>query len=141
MSFSKIKQRARRWLRFLLGGGINTAFTYGIYFALNLTMNYQLAYLLAYALGVVFAYWFNAVLVFKVPLSWKGFFAYPLVYVLQYGSSALLLGVLVEFANMNEKFAPLLIAVCMLPFTYMLSRYVLSWSNKARFFSDRHVGS
>jgi putative flippase GtrA len=124
-----------------LGGGINTAFTYGIYFALNLTMNYQLAYLLAYALGVVFAYWFNAVLVFKVPLSWKGFFAYPLVYVLQYGSSALLLGVLVEFANMNEKFAPLLIAVCMLPFTYMLSRYVLSWSNKARFFSDRHVGS
>ena len=141
MSFSKIKQRARRWLRFLLGGGINTAFTYGIYFALNLTMNYQLAYLLAYALGVVFAYWFNAVFVFKVPLSWKGFFAYPLVYVLQYGSSALLLGVLVEFANMNEKFAPLLIAVCMLPFTYMLSRYVLSWSNKARFFSDRHVGS
>ena len=124
-----------------LGGGINTAFTYGIYFALNLTMNYQLAYLLAYALGVVFAYWFNAVFVFKVPLSWKGFFAYPLVYVLQYGSSALLLGVLVEFANMNEKFAPLLIAVCMLPFTYMLSRYVLSWSNKARFFSDRHVGS
>ena len=141
MSFSKIKQRVRRWLRFLLGGGINTAFTYGIYFALNLTMNYQLAYLLAYASGVVFAYWFNAVLVFKVALSWKGFFAYPLVYVTQYCLSAFLLEVLVKLAHIDERLAPLLIVICMLPFTYMLSRYVLSWSNKARFFSDRHVGS
>ncbi len=139
MNFSEIKSRVRRWLRFLLGGGINTAFTEGIYFVLNLTMNYQLAYLLAYALGVVFAYWFNAVLVFKVPLSWKGFFAYPLVYVLQYGSSALLLGVLVEFVNMNEKLAPLLIAVCMMPLTYTISRMVLNWSNKSNSVADGHL--
>jgi len=131
----------RRWLRFLFGGGINTAFTYCLYFALNLIMNYQLAYLLAYALGVVFAYWFNAVIVFKVTLSWKGFFAYPLVYVMQYCLSAFLLEVLVKVAHMDERLAPLLIVICMLPLTYMLSRYVLSWSNKASFFSDRHAGS
>ena len=140
MNISTIKPKMRRWLRFLFGGGINTVFTYCIYLTLNLIMNYQLAYLLAYALGVVFAYWFNAAIVFKVTLSWKGFCAYPLAYVIQYCSSAFLLEVLVKLAHMNEKLAPLLIVICMLPLTYVISRYVLIWSNKGQFFSDKHVG-
>ena len=125
MSYHDVKPRAQRWLRFLLGGGINTAFTYGVYLALNLVMGYQWAYLLAYALGVVFAYWFNAVLVFKVPLSWKSFFSYPLVYIIQYGVSALLLGALVEIGPVNETLAPLVVAVGMVPLTYVLSKLVL----------------
>lgn len=131
--------RAQRWLRFLLGGGVNTAFTYGIYLALNLVMNYQWAYLFAYIIGVVFAYCFNAVLVFRVPLSWKGFFSYPLVYVIQYGASALLLGALVEFANMSEKFVPLLVSVCMVPLTYTISKLILAWSNDSKMAGERRA--
>ena len=134
MNLAEKKTIARRWLRFLLGGGINTAFTYGIYLALNLTMSYQSAYLIAYSMGVVFAYWFNAVLVFRVPLSWKGCFSYPLVYVFQYGASALLLGALVAVGGVSETLAPLVVTVGMVPLTYILSKRVL----KASSCIDRH---
>lgn len=114
-----------------MGGGINTAFTFGAYLALITVMSYQWAYLLAYILGIAFSYWFNAILVFQVALSWKGFFAYPLVYLIQYVLSALLLGALVEIAGVNDTWAPLLVAACMVPLTYAISRSVLAWSNRS----------
>jgi len=116
----------QRWLRFIIGGGINTAFTYGFYLMLNTLLGYQMAYFLAYAMGVIFSYWFNAVVVFRVPLSWKGLFSYPIVYVIQYAASALLLGGLVEIAGVSMVLAPLAVTVVMVPLTYAMSRIVLS---------------
>ena len=118
-------QRAQRWLRFIVGGGINTGFTYLVYLGINAFLNYQVAYLIAYAAGVVFSYWFNARVVFRVPLSWKGLFSYPVVYVLQYFCSAFLLGGLVEFFRLSESVAPLVVAGMMVPLTYLMSKFVL----------------
>lgn len=118
-------QNARRWLYFIIGGGINTGFTYLIYLGLNAFLTYQLAYLIAYIVGVVFAYWFNASLVFHVPLSWKGLVSYPVVYVAQYLVSALFLGGLVEFFQINELISPLVVAGAMIPVSYALSKFVL----------------
>ena len=117
----KIKQ----WIRFLVGGGINTAFTYGIYLILMLFVHYQIAYLIAYIVGVVFAYWFNAVIVFKVSLSWKGLFSYPIIYIIQYTISAFLLNIFVETLQIDKIFAPLMIIIIMIPLTYVLNKYVL----------------
>lgn len=119
-----------RWLRFIFGGGVNTVFTYGVYLALNLIMTYRWAYLIAYVLGVVFAYYFNAVFVFDARLSWKGLFAYPVVYIVQYGVSALLLEGLVKALDMSPKLAPLVVIVVMIPITYFLNKYVLKASEK-----------
>ena len=124
--------RKKRWLRFLLGGGINTAFTYAVYLALNTVLVYQLAFFVAYALGVVFSYWFNAVFVFRVSLSWKGLFSYPVVYVVQYVASAFLLGGLVQFADMGESLAPLVVTLVMVPVTYVMSKLVLGWTNRPK---------
>lgn len=132
MTWDATNPRVQRWLRFLVGGGINTAFTYGVYLTLNLVMGYQSAYLMAYSMGVVFAYWFNAVLVFRVPLSWKGFFSYPLVYLIQYGVSALLLGVLVEFGSVSTTLAPLAITIGMVPLTYVMSKLMLAYIARDR---------
>lgn len=132
-------QRARRWLRFVVGGAVNTAFTYGVYLALSVILAYQLAYLFAYATGVVFAYWFNSVVVFRVPLSWRGLYSYPLVYAIQYIASALLLGVLVELAGLSEIIAPLVVTVCMVPVTYVMSKFVLGWVNHTAKIHDRGV--
>jgi putative flippase GtrA len=117
----KIKQ----WIRFLVGGGINTAFTYGIYLILMLFVHYQIAYLISYIVGVVFAYWFNAVIVFKVPLSRKGLFSYPIIYIIQYTISAFLLNIFVETLQIDKTFAPLMIIIIMIPLTYVLNKYVL----------------
>ncbi|MBT9173985.1 MAG: hypothetical protein DDT21_02396 [Syntrophomonadaceae bacterium] len=126
---SEAYARRKRWLRFLLGGGVNTAFTYALYLALNTILAYQLAYFIAYALGVVFAYWFNAAVVFRVPLSWKGLCSYPVVYLVHYLVSAFLLGGLVELAGIVESLAPLVVALVMVPVTYVMSKFVLEWTS------------
>lgn len=85
-----------------------------------------MSYLLAYTSGIVFSYWFNTVIVFHLPLSWKGLFSYPIVYVIQYAASALLLGGLVEIAGFSMALAPLVVTVVMVPLTYVMSQIVLS---------------
>ena len=60
-----------------------------------------------------------------MPLSSKGFAAYPVVYVVQYLVSALCLGGLVEFLQISELIAPLVVAVAMIPLTYLMSKLVL----------------
>lgn len=122
--------RLRQWLRFLIGGGINTAATYAVYLLLHAVLAYQVAYLLAYAAGIVFSYWFNARVVFRTALSWKGLAAYPLVYLVQYAASALLLGALVESADISKQFAPLIVTALMMPLTYLMSKIVLDITNQ-----------
>lgn len=117
--------KASRWLRFLMGGGINTAFTYVMYLLLIKVLSYQIAYFIAYAVGILFSYWFNAKFVFRVRLSWTGLAAYPVVYLVQYVASALLLVGFVRSAGVSEHFAPLIVTVVMVPLTYLISKLVL----------------
>lgn len=120
-----ISSKMQYWLRFLAGGLLNTGLTYSLYFLLQKLFFYQLAYAIAYATGIVFSYWFNARIVFRTPLSWKGLMTYPLVYVVQYGSSALLLGIFIERLGIPPALAPLLVLVLMIPLTFFLSRWIL----------------
>lgn len=120
-----VVSRTQKWFRFVMGGIVNTGFTYVIYLLMRGLMGYQCAYFLAYVIGVVFAYWFNATIVFKVPLQWKSFFSYPLIYIAQYAISALLLGMLVYRMGFNEMLAPLVVAVLMVPVAYLLNAKVL----------------
>lgn len=115
----------RRWVRFLVGGAVNTGVTYGLYFLLQKGLHYQLAYGIAYGFGVVFSYWFNAVVVFDAPLSWKGLFTYPVVYIVQYLVSALFLSLIVEVLAVPSQIGPLLVVILMIPLTYVMSRWVL----------------
>lgn len=117
--------KVQRWLRFIIGGGINTGFTYIVYLVLNKFLAYQVAYLIAYGLGIVFAYWFNSIVVFRVPLSWSKLLSYPMVYVIQYLVSAFLLGGIVEFFRVSEVIAPLVVVVAMIPVSYFMSKFVL----------------
>lgn len=122
------REGAGRGLRFLLWGVTNTAFTYAVYLLLKIIIPYQWAYFIAYALGVIFAYWFNARWVFRVPLSWQGLFSYPIVYILQYFLSALFLGTLVEKLGVGVNLAPIYVVVALLPITYLMNHFVLLFS-------------
>lgn len=123
--------RENRLLRFVIGGGLNTAVTYGIFLLGNLVMPYQTAYLIAYLIGIAFSYFFNSLVVFKAPLSIRKFLAFPLVYVVQYLVSALLLEVSVKVLGVPVAYAPLLIIVITIPLTFVLSRFILARERKA----------
>ena len=117
-------------IKFVIGGGINTAFTYCLYFGLQVILQYQVAYALAFATGIVFSYWFNAMIVFKTPISWKGFFSFPLVYLIQYLLSAGLLSVLVERLAIPQNIAPLFVIFLTIPITFVLTRWFLRRASK-----------
>ena len=125
MKILQAHQKLQHWFRFLAGGVINTGFTYGLYYLLQKLFFYQIAYAIAYASGIIFSYWFNAHIVFKTPLSWKGLFTYPLVYVVQYCLSALLLGFFIERLNITQQIGPLLVLVLTIPLTFFMSRWIL----------------
>lgn len=122
--------RVLRWMRFIVGGGINTGFTYLLYLLINRVANYHTAYLIAYVAGIIFSYWFNAQFVFKVALSLRGLFAYPLVYLIQYLLSAFFLGISIEKLGIKETFAPLIVTILMIPLTYLMSMAVLQWKSR-----------
>lgn len=114
-----------RFFRFALGGGLNTLITYGLYFLLSTFLNYQWAFFTAYFAGIMIAYWFNATVVFHVGLSWKRLFIYPTTYFIQYAASAFLLYILVETMHITSILAPLFITLLMLPFTFLINKWVL----------------
>jgi putative flippase GtrA len=112
-------------LKFVIGGGINTGFTYGLYLALHLFLAYQVAYGIAYVAGIIFSYWFNSIFVFKTSLSGKGMATYPIVYVVQYAVSALLLATFVEGLSIPAEIAPLAVSLITIPVTFFMSRWII----------------
>ncbi|MDP3228213.1 MAG: GtrA family protein, partial [Acidovorax sp.] len=85
----------------------------------------------AFIAGVVFSYFVNSLLVFRVPLSWRKFMSFPLVYVVQYVSGALLLRLMVEEIGISNNWAPLLVTAALLPITYLLSKLLLMRKTKS----------
>jgi putative flippase GtrA len=122
--------QVRRWIHFLIGGGLNTGLTYCLYLVLSYWIDYQVAYAIAYATGIVFAYFFNSKFVFKVQQSWIGMAVYPTIYVVQYLIGALLLNLLVEHLHLHKAFAPILVILLLLPCSYLLNKCVLKITHK-----------
>lgn len=111
--------------RFIFMGTISTAAMFGIYVVLNLILNYQVSYFISYVLTVVLSYILNTRFVFNIPMSWKTFFQFPIVYVVQYISSAIGLEILVRM-GFSVTIAPLITIVLLLPVTYFLSRLIMA---------------
>lgn len=98
--------RRHRWLRFLLVGGLNTAFGYAVYaLLLFLGLNYALANLLALSLGLVFSFRTHSGVVFgqhdrrrflRYLLSWGAIYLFNIgiiALLLQRGLSAYAAGI------------------------------------------------
>lgn len=112
-------------LRFIVGGGLNTAVSYSLYLLLNLFLPYMYAYGIAYIMGILFSYVLSAKWVFRVGMSWKTFALFPLVYAVQFALTSGLVWLLVEKISVSETFAPLIAIGMALPVTFLMSRYVL----------------
>lgn len=116
----------KQFLGFVVGGGLNTAITYGLYLLLNSVVHYQWAYLISYVLGITLAYFINVGMVFKTHSSLKKMMAYPFIYIFQYLIGAALLYLLVGWFSFPAAYAPLLIIALLLPVSYMLNKALLS---------------
>jgi putative flippase GtrA len=109
---------------FMLMGTLSTLVMLGLYMLLNMIIQYQMAYFLSYVVTVIISYFLNTLLVFKKPVSLRTFLQFPIVYIVQYIISALMLEVMVRI-GFSVTYAPVLIIILLLPLTFFLSRLVL----------------
>ncbi|WP_405581356.1 GtrA family protein [Streptomyces sp. NBC_01190] len=113
-------------LRFGLVGGVNTVTFYGCYRLLLPLMAYFAAYTLAFLLSMVGSFFMNTYFTYRTRPTWRKFALFPLTNITNYAVQSAGLFALVHWAGMDKKFAPLLAALVAIPFTYLLSRRILT---------------
>lgn len=111
--------------RFLFVGGINTLAGIVLYNVLVFFMPYSAAITIQYPIGVVLSYVLNTRIVFHAELRWRKLFQYPIVYIVQYLASLVIVAVLVELFSINQRVAFLVAIAITVPLTFGLSRFII----------------
>lgn len=89
-------------------------------------VSYYLAFSFSFAAGIIIAYLLNSLFVFNVPLTLYRLTSYPIVYCAQYLASLALLSLEVRLLGLDQRFAPLINIVLLLPFTFLLNKHFLT---------------
>ena len=113
-------------VRFATVGVVNTATFYGFYLALHPWMPYFLAYTAAFVLSMIGSFFLNTYFTYRTRPTWRKFLLFPLTNLTNYVVTSVGVYVFVEWAHMNDKIAPLVAAAAAIPFTYLLSRRILT---------------
>lgn len=114
----------RQFLRFLLGGGVNTVATYGLFVVLDQVMAPSMAYTVTYLAGIVLSYLINTFLVFRTGVSLRSFLQFPGVYLAQYLVGLILLNFLTD-SGLDSRLAMIGVIAVNIPLTFALTRFVL----------------
>ena len=115
-----------RWLRFLVVGGINTGFGYGVYALLvYLGVNFAVSNLCSLVLGILFSFRTQGTLVFKNSKSGL-FLRYVAMWTVLYLSNTLMIGSLIKLgANAYSAGALAIIPTAALSF-FLQKHFVFS---------------
>lgn len=118
---------AKRFFKFIIGGIGNTLVSYTIYLFLYAWIeNYAISYMIAYISGIAFSYLINNIWVFNVQHSNKNAFYYVIYYVSQYMFSIFLFYLVIEQLNINQKIAPLIVIIAMVPINFFIIKKYLT---------------
>jgi putative flippase GtrA len=112
--------------RFLVAGTLNTALTYIAYLLLLNVSPYRLAFTISFVLGVAISYVLNTRFVFRSASTRRSMLQFPLICVAQYLLGLVLVSLGVSWLGMPAWMAPLAALVLTIPFTYFLTRMLLT---------------
>jgi putative flippase GtrA len=123
----------RHWSRstawFVIVGLINTAVYYVLYLLLHHAgVPYLTAHVVATLLAMVLSYFLNCYLTFHVRPTWRTFLLFPLSNLANFVITTVGMTIAVSRLGVDERIAPLAVAVLAIPVTYLLTRYLLSGS-------------
>jgi putative flippase GtrA len=125
-----VRRPGSRFVRYLAVGVVNTAVSYAVYLALLQFMPYGLAYTAAYVAGILIAYALQSRFVFATEASWRTFFAFPLIYIVQYAVGLVALRVLVEGGVMSRELALFAVLLVTVPAGFVMSRALFAWRQR-----------
>lgn len=119
---SKLYLLPKHFIKYLLVGGLNAAFTFLIYFLLIkvFAVHYLISFSLSWVFGVLFTYIINFLWVFKPEQKLqfkKRLFKYYLVYITSYLINLLLLKIIKE----STGYDPLVVQLFILPLVIVIN--------------------
>ena len=117
--------RLGRLLRFGSVGVVNTAIYFSLYLLLHRSAPYLVAHLSATAIAMVCSYFLNCFLTFKVRPQWRTFLLFPLSNVANVVVTTLGLPIAIGACGLDERIAPLPVALVAIPVTYAVVELVM----------------
>ncbi len=113
----------REFFRYLVVGGLNTAFSYGIYVLLLTVFPDFFSYALAYAAGVGSQYFLLSRIAFRREVSTGHFLAYPILHLWIVAFGSLVLALCTKFLGISAVSAGLVAIVCQVPVGFLMTRW------------------
>jgi putative flippase GtrA len=89
-------------------------------------MPYFLAYTTAFVISMIGSFFMNTYFTYRTKPTWAKFIRFPLTNVTNYVITSVGTVALVSWCGMSDKIAPLVAAVVAIPFTFVLSRKILT---------------
>ncbi len=114
----------KKFLKFLISGGVNTLVTYIIYFLLLDYLSYQISYVISFTLGVLLSYMLSKYFVFKKSGGNLGLLWLTGVYIGQLFLGMVIVEVWVRQVKGPVHLAPLISVALTIPLVFFLSRII-----------------
>jgi putative flippase GtrA len=114
--------------RFVIVGFINTFNYYILYLFFHnlLNFNYMVSHIISFLISMIGSFYLNSYFTYKVKPTFKKFLQFPLTYVVNISVSSAAIYILVELMGMDENISPLLASVIAIPFTFIISKVILT---------------
>ncbi|WP_053207157.1 GtrA family protein [Jiangella muralis] len=112
-------------LRFVVVGGINTATYYACYLLLREWIGYLPGHVVAFVLSTIGSFFLNTLYTYRVRPTLRRFLLFPLSTVANFVVTTTGVVVLIEYAGMDERAAPLVAAAIAIPVTFVVARRLL----------------
>ena len=112
--------------KFAAVGVVNTGTCYVLYLLLHTWLPYYPAYVIAFLISMVGSFFLNTYITYRTKPTWRKFLLFPLTNLTNFVVTSVGVFVLVEWAHVNERIAPLAAAVVAIPVTFVLSRRILT---------------
>jgi putative flippase GtrA len=115
----------KRLARFGVIGVLNTGIYYAVYLVLRTEITYLLAHVCAFVVAMICSYFLNCYLTFRTRPTWRTFLLFPLSNVANFVLTTVGLRVAVAGLGIDQRIAPLAVAVFAIPLTYILAHHIM----------------
>jgi putative flippase GtrA len=125
---------SEEFIRFVIVGLINTFNYYVLYLLLYhlVSLDYMFAHIIAFLISMIGSFYLNSYFTYKVKPTLKKFLQFPLTYAVNITVTTLAIWLFVDVLGWSETLSPLLATVLAIPFTFVVSKFILTGNTKAK---------
>lgn len=122
------KNLIKQVVRFVIIGFVNTGHYYVLYLFMYLMLgvHYMVAHVLGFAISMIGSFFMNSYFTYQSRPTLKKFLQFPLTSVVNVAVTTSTLYIFTDVMRFDGRITPILASVFAIPFTFILSRRILS---------------